>query len=57
MQRAYYFYPRTDIKEKAVTWKKNFRGGNVDSCFRVEIGTTVKSDKIVVIDNGLLVTN
>ena len=37
--------------------EKNFRGGNVDSCFRVETGTTVKSDKIVVIDNGLLVTN
>ena len=60
LQRAYFFYPGTDINEQSLTWKK-FRNGrkgrNADSYFRIEIGTTVKSDKIVIIDKGLLIAN
>ena len=57
LQRAYFFYPRTDIDEQPVTWENIFKGGNADSYFRIEIGTTVKSDKTGIIDKGLLIAN
>ena len=57
LQTAYLFYPRTDIDEQPVTWENIFKGGNADSYFRIEIGTTVKSDKTVIIDKSLLIAN
>lgn len=57
LQRAYFFFPRTDTDEQSVTWENIFKDGNADSCFRIEIGTTVKSDKTVIIDKVLLIAN
>ena len=50
LQDAYFFTPNKQ-NHQPVLWKVYFKGGNISKKFRIEIGETVESDKLVL-QNG-----